>query len=756
MINTKLNNWQYIKQLADKGICMYPLIKGTKKPSIKDMLNNATNDVEQLKEWFKPNENGLLDYDVAITPNKSNLIVVDVDNHNNMNGAKWIHEKELAGYTMQAKVSETTKNKGIHYFYVNDLNMDIKDGTHIDSNNSIELKTQSTIIYPSNGYKPIKSIIDNDIGVMPNWLKECVKNVVKGKNKLITHSNNINQRAVDWVIKLNDILLNGIEKGNRNNKLTSITGYLYATGASDEQVNKWLSHINNNYVCPPLKQSELNNIYKSVSKRKHGTIIAKPFESTLQANNEVNKWMNEHKDVKRLPYLTGANIMLKYFHFTRFSMNENERISVYVDNPNNSLYGLYTQNYDYIKRLINAMYPIYNIKGINEVLNKIEMLVTNVKHPERTKYLIPVGNGVFNLKTKNLDPYTPNLVFSSKVSTNYNIKYQNIKNKPQIGQWNLDNWLQDLSKNENGVINNQMVKLLWQVIADSLNGNYTRRKAILLNSEHGSSGKGTFQSLITNLVGSNNVATLKVNEFSDRFSMARLVGKSVCIGDDNPNGYIKDSSNFNSVITGDVINIEYKGKDSFTAQLTPTVIQSFNGLPHFSNKGGTYRRMLIIPFKQHYQGNSDNWKIKDVYLKRKDVLEYTLFKALNEYSDFERFDVPDVSKNVLNEFEKENDPVKEFIDDEFISWNIPKISTKALFIAYTRYCKENGYVSTSRSKFIRHVQSLLPNYDKKSVRLPHDDFVKLKLLSDSKTTNLLNGIDLSDNGNPIQCLYRVF
>ncbi|WP_140988003.1 phage/plasmid primase, P4 family [Apilactobacillus micheneri] len=774
-VKEAVTQWQYIQELADKGICMYPLRKGTKKAVFKgSLIEQATSDIETLKKKFKPDEQGKLAYDVAISPMKSNLIIVDIDNHiktgnedsskntpiNKVTGkphkygTEWISKQTNNGNLMQSKVMETTPNNGVHHFYINDLDIDIKDGTHIDSNNSIELKTQSTTIYPSDNYKQVKSLATTDIGIMPKWLKDYIKSAVSSKNKPIPRHSSVNQRAVEWVINLNDTLLNGIEQGNRNNKMASITGYLYATGASDEKVHTWLSHINNNYVNPPLKQSELNNIYRSVSKREHGTIIiARPFKSTLNAKNEANKWMNEHKDVKRLPYLQGAEIMLKHFHFVRFSMNENERIAVYVDDSNNSLYGLYTQNYDYIKRLINAMYPIYNIKGINEVLNKIEMLVTNVKHPERTKYLIPVGNGVFNLKTKRLDPYTPNYVFSSKVSTNYNNKYQDDKNIPKIGNWNLDNWLQDLSKDETGNINNQLVKLLWQVIADSLNGNYTRRKAILLNSEHGSSGKGTFQSLITNLVGESNVATLKVNEFSDRFSMARLVGKSVCIGDDNPNGYIKDSSNFNSVITGDVINVEYKGKDSFTAQLTPTVIQSFNGLPHFSNKGGTYRRMLIVPFKQHYQGNTDNWKIKDVYLKRKDVLEYTLFKALNEYSDFEKFDMPDVSNNALNEFEKENDPIKEFVDDEFIKWDVPKITTQALYKAYTRYCKDNGYSSSSKGRFIRRVNTLLPNYNTGVSRISSEDFKELyKVYSEN---NLLSEIDLKNKGKSSRCLFRL-
>ncbi|WP_054657025.1 bifunctional DNA primase/polymerase [Apilactobacillus ozensis] len=105
--------WEYIQALSSNGICLYPLIKGTKRPAIKDMLNQATNDIEQLTEWFQPQADGNVLYDVAINPSKSNLIVIDVDNHDQqLSGTKWLNDKELAGYKMDSSVIEITLIKG--------------------------------------------------------------------------------------------------------------------------------------------------------------------------------------------------------------------------------------------------------------------------------------------------------------------------------------------------------------------------------------------------------------------------------------------------------------------------------------------------------------------------------------------------------------------------------------------------------------------------------------------------------------------
>lgn len=352
MINTKLNNWQYIKQLANKGICMYPLIKGTKKPAIKDMLNNATSDIEQLKEWFKPNENGLLEYDIATNPSKSNLIVIDVDNHNNTNGAKWIHEKEVAGYTMQAKVSETTKNKGVHYFYINDLDIGIKDGTHIDSNNSIELKIQSTIIYPSSGYKPINSILDNDVDAMPKWLKECIKNVVISKNKPITtHKRKKNNVFTELI----DLFQHGIHKGERNNKLAQITSKLYAMYFDDKGVKKTIEWINNTYCDYPLPQSEINTMLKNKAKQKH--MLIKVDDYDIQQNRNkiplkcytngspkpnfatnfklICSYDNNLKNLIKYNEFSNAVFIKKCNKWIRWDDTDSGKIRVYVENKYN-------------------------------------------------------------------------------------------------------------------------------------------------------------------------------------------------------------------------------------------------------------------------------------------------------------------------------------------------------------------------------------------------------------------------------------
>src|SRR5699024_5807850 len=376
-------------------------------------------------------------------------------------------------------------------------------------------------------------------------------------------------------------------------------------------------------------------------------------------------------------------ILPEYVDFILFDLEENTRVAMYQPHE-----GTYTRNTTLIKRVISWLEPNLNNNKAEEV---IYHLTNNaeVKEPTVSRHLIPVKNGVFNLQTKQLEPFSPNHVFTSKIST----PYVESPIKPVIDGWDIDKWLSSIACGDKEVVN-----LLWQVISDSLNGNYSRKKAIFLIGD-GNNGKGTFQELITNLIGMKNIATLKVNQFEERFQLGILEGKTAVIGDDVPaNVYIDDSSNFNSVVTGDIVQVELKNKQPYNTAFRCSVIQSTNGMPKFRNKtNGTIRRVLIVPFNADFNGTKENFKIKDEYIKDEKVLQYVLHKAIN--MDFERFDEPDASKQELEIFKQDNDPVLDFKYSVFDEWNIPEVPKYLVYEFYKVFCNENGFKPLSERQF---------------------------------------------------------
>src|SRR5699024_12737963 len=101
----------------------------------------------------------------------------------------------------------------------------------------------------------------------------------------------------------------------------------------------------------------------------------------------------------------------------------------------------------------------------------------------------------------------------------------------------------------------------------------------------GYKGRGALQERIVNLICLENIATLKVNEVDERFRLSVIERKTAIIGDHVPADVsIDDSANFNSVVSGDIVSVEYKNRQPFSTSFKCCVLQSTNGMPRFRNK----------------------------------------------------------------------------------------------------------------------------------------------------------------------------
>ncbi|PTF10537.1 DNA primase [Staphylococcus equorum] len=400
--------------------------------------------------------------------------------------------------------------------------------------------------------------------------------------------------------------------------------------------------------------------------------------------------------------------------------------------------GIYTNSNLYISRLVGWLEPKSNEYKTNEIKFYLKR---DAKTQEKTSepYLIPVNNGIYNQKTKQLEDFTPDYVFTSKISTNYNPNAES----PVIDGWDYDSWLNSIACDDV-----QTVKLLWQVIADTLNGNHTRGQALFFSGS-GNNGKGTFQEHIRSLLGKKNVTALKVKEFDGKYAMAQLVGKTCVIGDDNaPNDYVDDGSNFKSVVTGDIVNVEDKYEKAYSDSFKCTVIQSTNGLPRFKDTTSAfYRRMLIVPFDADFNGDIENKKIKDEYIHDERVLEYVLYKALQ--LDFKKFDTPQKSIDALHEYKIDNDPVYEFKNEVFDNFEALKIPKAMVHAFYCDFCQKNGYKAKSNKLFQKEFKRLLNDEweTDKSRLCDHEDYHEVMGVTKNKMSILADAYGFDGKKN---------
>lgn len=426
-------------------------------------------------------------------------------------------------------------------------------------------------------------------------------------------------------------------------------------------------------------------------------------EQWRKENTIINK-KTEKVIVPQMPFYVIAKYLLEILPIRKSGVNEGTAMLYFYDFSK----GIYTSNEDYIKTCVKKLEVRYKLTKIKDITEDLRAN-TRFEKPHRLEHLIAVGNGLFNCKTKVLEPFTPKHFITAKVETNYNVnavqEYQAIKDT----FFDYDDWLKSIACNDE-----EVVTLLWQLKNEALNPNKTRRKiAIMLGS--GTNGKSTFRQMIINLIGDTNVSVSTPQELQSRFGLSSLEGKICNYGDEVGTKPLDEMDKLKSISSGESINYEWKNKDTREYAFKTLLLFNSNEMPVIKDKSdASLDRLLIIPFNANFKGKADK-SIKDEKLKNKIVLEYILYKAL--HLDFDKFIVPKVVQQELEKYKIENDSVYsymlQYIDNDY--HNISCIPISCITEKYEEYCEENGYKPRQRigKQFETHLNNRFENNDYK-------------------------------------------
>jgi len=395
----------------------------------------------------------------------------------------------------------------------------------------------------------------------------------------------------------------------------------------------------------------------------------------------------------KLDFDDASIIMMSLYTFRNIQMTEraDDIVTTMYDDKAGTYVTSYKQMYEIMRRLATG----FKEKDKQDVMHDIESAIPTVE-PTKDKNLFAVNNGIYNKLTGELMPFDRDYVFLTKIPIDYHNKSTNpVITAPDGFNWNVEDWIKDIMDDDLDA-----TTLIWQVIADCLQPNYSRHKSIWFYSEKGNNGKGTVGQLIKNLLGKGNYASLSVDDFNHEYLKETLLGTAANIADENDvDVWIDSVKDYKASITGDDININRKYEKPLRVQYLGTNLQMMNGLPKTKDKSDSvYRRLIIVPFLKSFTNNGERKYIKDDYIGRQDVLEYVLHVALN--MDFDDYITPLVSSELLHSYKEKNNPVMEFwneLKDEFI-WDL--LPTPFLYDVYKSWHMTNnpsGKPMSSRS-----------------------------------------------------------
>ncbi|KXY80122.1 DNA primase family protein [Bacillus cereus group sp. MYBK12-2] len=448
------------------------------------------------------------------------------------------------------------------------------------------------------------------------------------------------------------------EGDGRNDKLFTYILKLQSQGMAKNDIKETISIINNYILEEPVTQGELNVILRDEAFMKESFYI----KGSFQHEKFGDFLINEHHICKV------TNVL-----------------HIYKD-------GVYSDKQEDIEEAMIRHIPALKRMQRQETIAYLQLKAKH-KNFASTKYVV-VKNGVFNLETWQLEDFTPEIITRNKIPVAY---------IPGAYYEVTDKTFNKIA------VNDKKIRAILEEILGYILFRRNEFAATFILTGDGSNGKSSYLKIIRKLIGSDNASSLDLNELDQRFKTAELFGKLANIGDDIGKGYIKESSIFKKLSTGETLNVERKGKDPFDFTNYAKLIFSANEMPRINDfSDGLGRRLQIVPFKAKFTPNDEDYDpfITDKLLSD-ESMQYVLnlaLKSLKRLLVEKKFTKSKAVEAELIKYQEENNPIISFVNNEDVE--LERAVVGDVYLQYKVYCAENGFQSVSNINFSKQVTQL--------------------------------------------------
>jgi P4 family phage/plasmid primase-like protien len=298
-----------------------------------------------------------------------------------------------------------------------------------------------------------------------------------------------------------------------------------------------------------------------------------------------------------------------------------------------------------------------------------------------------LANGVLKLDSMELEAHDPKYGFRSVLGHQYD---------PKATCPRFDKFLDEVTQGDK-----EKAAVLMEFAAYAFSGMpYVHHKALILTGE-GANGKSTFLNVLKKLAGHSAYSSLMLNQLSQEYSLAFMVGKLFNVAEETPTRSLMDTSNFKNLSAGG----SYMAREPYKKPIqvdnnTTKFIMACNELPALTDfSGGIERRFLIVSFDAVFKGAA-----VDPYLEEKLLEELPGifnrvvegYKRLIDQKGFTRLDSSD--EHVKNYMNSHNSSYQ-FYDESVINAPGKWIECNDLFRAYVEWCKPMGIHPVTSNKF---------------------------------------------------------
>lgn len=394
--------------------------------------------------------------------------------------------------------------------------------------------------------------------------------------------------------------------------------------------------------------------------------------------------------------------MDKTFLFDRFAVWLKNTYHVVKINNQLHIYqnGIYVED-ENLGTVMRENIPNIKKNQKTEVLDCLRD-ITECKTQADARY-IAFRNGVLDIVTGQMQPFSPDLVITNQIPWDYN---------PEAYSELADDTLNKLACGDQPIR-----ALLEECIGYCFYRANDYKKSFMLTGK-GNNGKSTFLDCVKAILGDGNISALDLKELGDRFSTSMMFGKLANIGDDISDDFLQGSqvATFKKVVSGNRIKAERKGQDPFEFNPYVKLLFSANDIPRMKDKtGAVLRRLVIIPFNARFtkylpSGDIDpdyNPKIRYELVEQSSV-EYLIrvgVEGLKRIIGNQGFSKSDATEQMAEEYDLMNNPIKGFFAEQEEGY-IFRETVQDIFTRYQLYCNDCGIKPETKISFGKTVAEM--------------------------------------------------
>ncbi len=378
-------------------------------------------------------------------------------------------------------------------------------------------------------------------------------------------------------------------------------------------------------------------------------------------------------------------------------------------------------NQNSVKASISKYIPIAYRKDkiLNEVYNLL--LASNEKalpfeELDADERYINFQNGLYDIKMKKLIDHTSDIYCTRQIKCEYHAE---LTDAPVFRKF-----LDDFTTNENGEIDKDIQNIIqeWCGLIISQIPVCRCKKAMMLHSQAGNTGKSLLLNLIQELIGSESTVTLPIQNMNEgnKFFVGGILGKRLICNGDQTSSIVKDSSYFKQITGGDQIKTEKKNKQLVYIHFSGGLMIACNGLPTFEDDKGchVFERFLLIPCTNVIPREKRDPNMLNKMKKEFPAIVNWMLEGLHRLiSNNYKFTESAAVDMALVNYRKKMDTLYRFIDESnfytITNERQDMVSVTDFYMRYASWCDSEGCTPMDKRILLQQIQSYGVIFDPK-------------------------------------------